>query len=151
MKEVFPIIPASQSPMIFMVAIVALLVGLCAVIGSFVVASRNGRFEVSSAGIRIRGDLYGRLIPTEALILEQALIVDMTRDKDLQLKWRTNGAGLPGYASGWFRLANGEKALAFITDRTRVAYIPTTKGYSVVLSVAHPDELIAALRGMVGR
>ena len=111
-------------------------------------ASRNGRFEVSPQGLRIRGDLYGRLIPTETMLLAQARVIDLTKDTDLRLKWRTNGAGLPGYSSGWFRLVNGEKALAFVTDQTRVAYIPTTRGHSVLLSVAHPDEVIAALRRM---
>jgi hypothetical protein len=53
---------------------------------------------------------------------------------------------LPGYSAGWFRLRNGEKALAFVTDRQRVLYFPTWKGYSILLSVAEPDAMLAALR-----
>jgi hypothetical protein len=60
------------------------------------------------------------------------------------------GLGLPGYGAGWFRLAGGERALAFVTDRTRLAYVPTTAGYGLLLSVDDPDGLVAALRGAAG-
>jgi len=34
------------------------------------------------------------------------------------------------------------KALPFVTDRTRVVYIPTKDGYSVLLSPRHPEEML---------
>jgi len=62
---------------------------------------------------------------------------------------RTRGTGLPGYSAGWFRLRNGEKALCFLTDRSRLAYVPTRAGFSVLLSVLlsveRPDAFLAAL------
>ena len=60
------------------------------------------------------------------------------------------GTGLPGYQSGWFRLRNGERALLYLTDRTRAVYVPTTAGFSVLLSPAEPDRFIAALQ-VIGR
>jgi hypothetical protein len=42
--------------------------------------------------------------------------------------------------------ADGEKALAFITDRTHVAYVPTTENYSLMLSVADPREFVGTLK-----
>ncbi len=148
MREVFPIVPATQGPLVFMIVMAVVLFGLCAVIASFVVASRHTRFEVSPQGLRIRGDLYGRFIPLRDLLVERARPVDLTRNDELRPRWRTNGAGLPGYASGWFRLANGEKALLFVTDRRRVAYIPTSRGHSLLVSVERPDGFIDALRRM---
>jgi hypothetical protein len=56
------------------------------------------------------------------------------------------GTGLPGYAAGWFKLRNGAKALLYVTDRSRVARIPTTEGYLVMVSVNDPAALIAQLR-----
>jgi crotonobetainyl-CoA:carnitine CoA-transferase CaiB-like acyl-CoA transferase len=63
---------------------------------------------------------------------------------------RTNGVGLPGYRAGWFRLRNGEKALAFVTDVHRVTYLRTTDGYSVLLSVEQPQQFASALQALAG-
>jgi hypothetical protein len=65
-------------------------------------------------------------------------------------KRRTFGTGLPGYQAGWFRLESGEKALLYLTDRSRAVYIPTTAGYSVLLSPENPDGLLAAIAS-IGR
>ena len=51
-----------------------------------------------------------------------------------------------GFAAGWFRLANGEKSLIYLTDRTRVLYLPTDQGYSVMVSSHEPERLLAALQ-----
>ena len=68
----------------------------------------------------------------------------------LQPKWRRIGTALPGYQAGWFRLRNGEKALLYLTDRTRAVYIPTTAGYSLLLSPADPDAYLSRLRAVLG-
>jgi hypothetical protein len=47
-------------------------------------------------------------------------------------------------------LKNGEKALVFVTDPSRVVRIPTTDGYSVLMSVAAPDEFIRVCRDTHG-
>jgi hypothetical protein len=56
------------------------------------------------------------------------------------------GTGLPGYSAGWFSLRNGEKALLFVTDRSRVVRIPTRDGYSLMVSPRHPQAFMEALR-----
>jgi hypothetical protein len=61
------------------------------------------------------------------------------------------GTGIPGFAAGWFRLANGDKALIYLTDRHRVAYVPTREGYAILLSVAEPERFVRALRETVRR
>ena len=63
---------------------------------------------------------------------------------------RTMGTGLPGYQAGWYRLKNGERALLYLTDRSRAVYVPTTAGYSVLLSPAEPDAFMSAIRS-IGR
>ena len=75
--------------------------------------------------IEIRGDLYGRRIPLGDLMVEQARIVHLGEDREYSLRLRTNGIGLPGYPSGWFKMRNGEKALAFVTQKRSVVRIPT--------------------------
>jgi hypothetical protein len=76
--------------------------------------------------------------------------VDFATEPDLAPKWRTMGTGLPGYQAGWFRLKNGEKALLYLSDRSRAVYVPTTAGYSLLLSPADPDRFLSAVRA-IGR
>jgi hypothetical protein len=146
MKESFPIVPAGSGPAWLLLGLGVILLGLLALFGYMAYSSRHVQCEISERELRIAGDIYGRRIPIEALSLEGARAIDMSRDEAYRFKWRTNGTGLPGYSAGWFRLRNGEKALAFVTDRRRVLYLPTRKGYSLLLSVADPEAMLAALR-----
>ncbi len=81
-----------------------------------------------------------------ALRVPEARVVDLSREADLQPRSRRWGTGLPGYAAGWFRLRNGERALLYVTAWSRVLYIPTSAGYVLLLSPQHPDEMLADLR-----
>ena len=74
--------------------------------------------------------------------------MDLTESREYQPRWRTFGTGLPGYRAGWFRLRNREKALLYVTDGSRVVYIPTRDNYSVLLSVAEPERFLQALSGI---
>jgi hypothetical protein len=148
MKQVFPIIPASTAPWAVLVPVLALLIGLVVLFAWFAYSTRHVRCEVSSDGLKIAGDLYGRTIPGRELIAEQARVLDLTKDTDYALARRTNGTGLPGYKAGWFRLRNGEKALVFVTDPKSVAYVPTRAGYSILVSVAEPARLLEAVRAI---
>ena len=127
--------------------VICLVVGL---FGAAVLSSRGARFEISPAGLRLRGDLYGRLIPVEQLRGASASRIDFSTMPELRPARRTFGTGLPGYRSGWFRLRNGESALLYLTDDSRAVYVPTTAGYSVVLSPREPDQFLAALRVAAG-
>jgi len=145
-KQVFPIVPAGAGAPWTTAAIALLLVGLLFLFGYIFYSSRYSTFEVSAEGLRIRGDLYGRLVPRGVLRLEQARVLNLNTEREYALSWRTNGIGMPGYSSGWFRLKNGEKALAFLTTRDSVLYLPTSEGYSVLLSTPEPQALLAALQ-----
>jgi len=146
MRQVFPIIPASGGPFWLLGVVGVFLLALLFLFAYLAYSSRNVKFEVSTEGLRIKGDIYGRTIPTRALVADKAKVLDLSREKEYQLSWRTNGAGLPGYKSGWFRLKNGEKGLVFVTDTRQVVYLPTREGYSVLLSVARPSDFIQALK-----
>jgi len=146
MPEVFHIVPASGRALGFFAGFGVLMLGMAAMFGYFAVASRTARFELSAQGLAIHSAPYGRTLPASALLPEQATLVDLRSDRELQPTLRTNGIGLPGYAAGWFRLRKGEKALLFVTDPSRVVYLPTREGYSVLLSVAEPERFIEALR-----
>jgi len=148
MKQVFPIVPASSGPLMVLIPLAILLLGLVAMSAWFVYSSRHAQFEISSEGLRITGALYGRFIPASELLVGGARTLDLKPDCPYRLRRRTNGVGLPGYQAGWFKLNNGERALAFITDSSRVVCVPTTQGYSVLLSVADPQAFLNALRAI---
>lgn len=149
MVETFPIIPTHVRTLWFIVPIGVLLltlIGVTALLAKSFSGARNASFEVSPEGLRLRGDLYGRMIPAAQLRVADARAVDLTTERALVPTLRTMGTSVPGYDAGWFRLRDGERALLYVTDRHHVAYVPTTQGYSVLVSVANPDAFVATLR-----
>ena len=145
MKTVFPMIPASNAPILFFLGVADFMVAILALLAWVAFSSRNMKFEISSEGLNITGGMYGRMNPAASLMLEDARPLDLARDRDYQLRWRTNGSGFPGFGAGWFKLRNGEKSLVFVTDKRRICYIPTRDGYSLLLSVAEPEAFREAL------
>jgi hypothetical protein len=145
-STVFPMIPAASKSLWFFAIISLVLVGALLLMIWLARSMRHAQFTVSEDGLRLQGDLYGRLIPLKSLKLDDAVVTNLNTDKDHQPTRRTMGTGLPGYAAGWFNLRNGAKALLYVTDRTRVARLPTTEGYTVMLSVNDPAAMIAELR-----
>jgi hypothetical protein len=148
MAQVFNIAPttlrwfwlAVPSALVLVVLIVTVAVLMKSVSGA-----RSSTFEVSHDGLRIQGDIYGRLIPATELIADSVQRVDILHG-GLRPVVRVGGTSLPGYRSGWFQLSNGSKALLYVTDPERVVYIPTRQGYSVLLSVADADQFVNELR-----
>lgn len=144
--QAFDIAPSSARPLYFFLPIaLVMLVAFSILLVSLLGASRS-RFEISAEGLRLRGDLYGRLVPRAQLRLDEARRIDLTSEAEYQPRYRTMGTALPGYRSGWFRLRNGGKALLYLTDFHRAVLIPTSAGYSILVSPSDPSAFLAALR-----
>ena len=144
----FPIAAASARPLWMFLPILLIVGGVLSVA---LLGAYTSRAEISSQGLRLRGDFYGRLIPPGQLRVDEARPVDFELSPELRPRRRTLGTGLPGYQGGWFRLANGERALLYLTDRRRAVYVPTTAGYSVLLSPDDPTAFLAALKRLPAR
>ena len=144
--DIFAISPASSKPLWFLAVICVLLAGVVFALAFTAYSSCTSRVELENNQIRLVGDFWGRDIPFKMLNVEGARVVDLTKNSELSPKHRTFGTGLPGYASGWFRLQNGEKALAYLTQRQNVVYVPTSDGYSLLLSVEEPERFLQALQ-----
>ena len=143
--EIFPMIPASSRTLWFLGAISLLLLALVGLFSYIAYSSRTVQFEVSEEGLNIRGGFYQRLIPAESIIIAESKHIDIGKESPYKPMGKTNGIDLPGYDSGWFKLRNGEKALLFITNPSRVAYIATREGYSVLLSVQDTERFLQYL------
>ena len=144
--EVFSISPASSKPLWFLAIITLLLTLVLAALLYTGYSSLNSRVELKSDRLRLVGDFWGRTIPLESLEVSEARILNLNRRSEYSLQRRTFGTGLPGYASGWFRLRNGEKALVYLTRSDRIVYLPTSLGYALLLSVEKPEQLIDILQ-----
>jgi hypothetical protein len=139
MNAVFEIASSSVRWWLIGIGLIPLLLGL----GMIALGLKQPKFEITDAGLRLRGDLYGRLIPRAELNLEQSRLVNWTREPNLEPQLRTFGTGLPGYSTGWFRLRNGETALVYLTNRSQAVYVPTSAGYAVLVSPEDPTRFLA--------
>lgn len=86
-----------------------------------------------------------RRFPLQALRAGGLRVVDLQQHKDLRPVVRTWGIGVPGLASGWFRLRNGAKALCIVTGRERVTVLRGDDGTWLLLSLADASALRSAL------
>ena len=168
MKQVFRIVPGStgiaftEAGLVALAGVVAYLLGngpwwalapgagipllLAGLFGYFLYSSRRTTFEVTPESLAVRGTMYGRNISLSLIQANEVKVLDLREKGDYSPQWRTNGLGLPDYSLGWFTLKNGEKALLFLTDRSRVAYIPTSERFSLILSAREPEQLVQAVR-----
>ena len=150
--EVFTIAPA-ETKFLWLIGLIPLLV-LVLVVGilwASITSARSATFELSSDGLRLRGDWYGRLIPANQLVRGMARRIDFALSPELTPRRRTMGTGFPGYQAGWFRLRNGDRALLYLTDRSKAVYVATTEGYGVLLSPSEPEKFVAALNALTAR
>ena len=145
-EQVFSYVPLSGGARATFIGLIGALLVLPALFCWMYAVIVNARVEIGPGGLEFRAPWYGRTIPVQALDLDRADVVSLAGRTRHALNGRTNGIGLPGLQVGWFRLASGERALAFVTSRDRVAYLPTREGYTLLLSLERPEELIAALR-----
>lgn len=144
--DIFAITPASTKPLWVLAVICVILAVVLFALAYTAYSSRHSRVELDQNRIRLVGDFWGREIPIRQLKVSDARILDLTGNTAYAPARRTLGTGLPGYASGWFRLRNGEKALVYLTKRQSVVYIPTSEGFSLLLSVESPERFLEKLQ-----
>jgi hypothetical protein len=142
----FPIVAPTSSPQTVFAIICLVMLGMTAFFAFLGFAMGREKFQISSEGLKISAFAYGRPIPARDLDVARAQVVDLSVNPDYRLARKTNGTGMPGYQAGWFRMANGDKALAFVTDKRHVVCIPTRQDYTVLLSVENPQEFLRVLK-----
>jgi PH (Pleckstrin Homology) domain-containing protein len=145
MNEVFRMIPATGKTMWLLFTLALFLLFLLGLFGYIAYSSRNVRFEISQKGCGFEATSMGG-VPAVSLLAGESKRIDLQKESPYRPRLRTNGIGLPGYRSGWWKLRNGEKALLFVTDLSNVVYIPTRQGYCLLLSPERPEVFLQSLR-----
>ena len=151
MVTVFSIVPAGIRPFCLLLPIFGLLILVLALLGVVGYGSQRASLVLSDAGLDFQGDVWGRRVRWEAVEIEKARVVDLTREPGLRPRSRRMGTALPGYVAGWFRLTDGERALLYVTARHRVLYAPTSAGYALLLSPQDPEAMLGEMRRRIGR
>jgi hypothetical protein len=83
--------------------------------------------------------------PLATLRANGVRVIDLAAHPELRPILRTWGIGLPGLASGWFRLRNRGKALCVLTNRERVSVLKADDGTWVLLSLEDTSALRNAI------
>lgn len=130
--------------------IVLIMVGVALFGGAiaFVIgrAMRRHHLAVDGDGVEVATTFYRRRVAWNALRLDEARVAHLDEHTQLKPLLKTNGTAFPGFRSGWFRLRNREKALVAMLDGPRVAWVPTTEGFGLLLQARQPQALLDHLR-----
>lgn len=119
---------------------------LCVMAAALGAAFFRRRVTFDGHVLDVRSTLFRRRVPVADMQLEQAGVMDVKRHPRLALKRRRLGYSVPGFHSGHYVLNDGSKGFALLTDRQRALVIPLKDGSVVMLSMAEPKALLAALR-----
>ncbi len=146
MSPVFELTPAPESFSWFFGAVIVLLLSIVALTVWVYMKSTNATVRIEGHALTLDAAIYGRSIALSSIKLPEVRAVTIAEGMPLAPKVRTNGIGLPGYRLGWYRLRNGEKALLAMSGTQQAVYLPTTEGYSLLVSLRRPVVFMETLR-----
>ena len=104
------------------------------------------RIAIDDGALDVATTFYRRKLALAELRLDQARVIDLAERTEFKPALRSNGASLPGFHSGWFRLRNRSRAFVAIAAGPRVLWVPTTRGYGLLLQPRQPQVLLQHLR-----
>jgi hypothetical protein len=138
----FQITPASPGATIFLIGLTVLMAAMAIGFGWMATSATRPSVVVDESTLTLKAPFYGRSIDLPSIRFEDARVVNVDSSSNVRPTRRTNGLGLPGLGVGWFKLANGEKALVALSSRSRVVYLPTDEGYSLLFSLERPEAFL---------
>ena len=121
-----------------------LIVPLTTALG-YTMADNDLRVEGGRIVLRA-AHFYEQDRPLDEFDLERARAGEYAAIEEARLGIRSTGISLPGYAAGRFARRGGGAVFVLLTDRSRVVYLPARRGPSLLVSVEHPAQFLAALR-----
>ena len=108
------------------------------------------RLSFDDTGMEVATTFYRRHFTRADLDPDAARVIDLGERPEYRPMLRTNGLGLPGFRSGWYRLRNGNRALVAVAGGQRLLWIPTRAGHDLLLQAHDPHALLERLRALGG-
>ena len=124
--------------------VVAVATGAIAMFLAFML--KRHRLQLDGSGLEIVTTFYRQRIAFPEMKLDAARVIRLDEHPDLKPLLKSNGYALPGFRSGWFRLRNWHKAFVAASDGERLLWLPTTRGFDLLLQPKDPQRLLARLR-----
>ena len=110
---------------------------------------KRHRLLLDADGIEVATTFYKQRIAFAEMKLETARVIRLDEHPELKPLLKSNGYALPGFRSGWFRLRNWQKAFVATSDGERVLWLPTSRGFGLLLQPRDPQRLLDCLRERV--
>ena len=107
---------------------------------------RRHRLSITPGGIEIATTFYTRRLAWDELRLDAARVVSNGERPDLKPALKSNAVAVPGFASGWFRSRKFARLFVATAGGDRVLWLPTHKGYDLLLQPRHPPALLERLQ-----
>jgi hypothetical protein len=102
--------------------------------------------RIDAAGIDIRTTLYRRRLAWPELDIAAARVIDIDEHPERKPLLKSNGVATPGFRSGWFRSRALAKLFVATAGGSRLLWLPTTLGYTLLLQPRNPAALLEQLR-----
>lgn len=107
---------------------------------------KRHRLRLDDAGLEVVTTFYRQRFALSDLKLDAARVIRLDEHAELRPMLKSNGYALPGFRSGWFRLRNWRKAFVAASDGERLLWLPTTRGFDLLLQPRDPQRLLERLR-----
>jgi hypothetical protein len=107
---------------------------------------KRHRLQLDHAGFEVATTFYRRRFALADLRLDAARVVRLDEHPELKPLLKINGYALPGFRSGWFRLRDWQKAFVATSDGERALWLPTSRGFGLLLQPRDPERLLDRLR-----
>ena len=114
-------------------------------------AMQRHHVVLDADGIEVATTFHRRRVAHGQLDLAHARVANLDEHTALRPLFKRNGMAIPGFRSGWFHLRNRQRTLVAMNRGPRVAYIPTTDGFALMLQARQPQALLDRLRDAAPR
>lgn len=137
---------AASLPPTLLITFAGTLLGLLAVWFLLDRLMHRHRLRIGEHALQIKTSFYSESVTWSDLLLDSARVVDLHERTEFKPARKSNAYALPGFKSGRFRLKNGERAFVAIAGERRALWLPTRRGFGLLLQPQQPEALLKHLR-----
>jgi hypothetical protein len=106
--------------------------------------------RLDATGLDIKTTMYRRRIAWSDMDLAAAGVIDIDEHPENKPLLKSNGISIPGFRSGWFRSRAFAKLFVATAGGSRLLWLPTKLGYTLLLQPRNPGALLEQLRQRSG-